>query len=163
MFGQHYVNANLVCQRRSSYGSISKNLWTPIRAICCTSQCPFRNLRPVPIQTFFSHATPCTQTISRGKCDRQAASKRIALSRTVSSCLVIITMGSFILLHRDGLRELALGRITVAVAGLLWLCATFTKASDHCRAHEYMGKCLVSVIISRTQHMFIIGSDLFGD
>ena len=75
-------------------------------------------------------SVPCdltTQTLSRRKQDRLAASRRVALSRVMSVFLVASTTASCLLLQRSGLVDLALGRMTVAFLGVLWFASTFTE------------------------------------
>lgn len=67
------------------------------------------------------------QTIARGKQDRLAVRRRVALSRVVSAFLVASTTASCVLLQRSGLIDLALGRMSVAVVGVLWFMSTFTE------------------------------------
>lgn len=68
------------------------------------------------------------QPIARGKHDRLAARRRVALSRVVAVALVVTTVASCLMLTRSGLTELAFGRMSAALMGFLWFCATFTQA-----------------------------------
>ncbi|CAN0119580.1 unnamed protein product, partial [Laminaria digitata] len=72
------------------------------------------------------HAT-FVETMARGQQDRLATSRRVTLSRVVSTSLVISTTASCLVLYRNGLTDLALGRMSVALLGLLWFWSTFTE------------------------------------
>ncbi|CAM9319288.1 unnamed protein product, partial [Ascophyllum nodosum] len=73
------------------------------------------------------HAT-LVEKIWRDNQDHVEANHRIAMSRAVSACLVVTTTASCTLLEWSGLTDLALGRLTVAIAGFIWFWSTFTEA-----------------------------------
>lgn len=90
---------------------------------------------PLSLRCVVRGRRPPLQTIARGKQDRLATSRRVALSRVVSACLVITTAASCILLQRSGLVDLAWGRTSVAAAALLWFWSTFTEV--YCNAYHF--------------------------
>lgn len=63
--------------------------------------------------------------------------RRVALSRVLSVFLVASTTASCLLLQRSGLVDLALGRISVAIIGLLWFMSTFTQVRRSFRGDIY--------------------------
>ncbi|CAM9216135.1 unnamed protein product [Ectocarpus sp. 13 AM-2016] len=93
------------------------------------------------------------EPIAQAKQDRLAVTRRVALSRMLSVFLVASTTASCLLLQRSGLVDLALGRISVAIIGLLWFMSTFTQAFVRDTRRACNGISLLCFIVWSLSHI----------